>query len=118
VASFLDTVQDYIDRARVLLQDGTSPYRYSDDELMQGLNMAVLEARRIRPDMFVETDDADLPYFTAVGNSTTAIDVQFRSAFLYYVVGHAQLRDEEDTQDARSVALLSKFTAQLLTVGA
>lgn len=117
MASFLDTVQDYIDRARVLLQDGNSPYRHSDDEFTQALNAAVLESRRIRPDMWVETADTALPYFTAVGNDTTAIDPQYRMAFLYYIIGHIQAKDEEDTQDARAASFLERFVSQL-TVGA
>ena len=46
----LDTVQDYITDARVLLQDLISPYRYDDPSLLTALNVALLEARRLRAD--------------------------------------------------------------------
>jgi hypothetical protein len=45
------------------------------------------------------------------------MDEQYRLPFVYFMVGHAQLRDEEDTADARASAFLTKFTSTLLTVG-
>lgn len=112
----LDTVADYVARARVLLQDTEEPYRYSDDELIEALNLAVLEARKLRPDLFLRTFKV-LPEFASTDTSGAVdIDPQCRVAFLYYIVGHAQLRDDEDTQDARATVFLNKFAAQLLTV--
>jgi hypothetical protein len=113
----LDTVQDYVDRARVLLLDETTPYRYSDDSLVEALNLAILEMRRIRPDAMMSYFRTSLPSYTSASLSdTVAIDEQLRVAALYYVCGHAHLRDEEDTQDTRATAFLNKFTAQLLTI--
>ena len=43
----LTTVADYITGARRLLLDETSPYRYSDADLVDALNYAHLDARRI-----------------------------------------------------------------------
>lgn len=113
----LETVEDYVDAARTLLQDTVETYRYSDDELVLALSLAVLEARRIRPDLFLDRFD-ELPEFTDNDDTEVEIDAQYRTAFLYYIVGHAQLRDEEDSQDARAAALLNKFTSQLLTIAA
>lgn len=111
----LDTVADYVAQARILLQDVIEPYRYSDGELVGALSMGVFEARRIRPDLFLKRFDS-LPSFNpAAMGDEVKIDPQYRVAFLYYVVGHAQLRDEEDTQDARAVGFLNKFAAQLAT---
>ena len=112
----LDTVSDYVGRARVLLQDTVSPYRYSDADLVENLNMAMLEARRLRPDLFIGRSD-DLPDFGATSDSTAVdIDAMYRMALLYYICGQAQLRDEEDTQDARATIFLNKFVAQMLTI--
>jgi len=113
----LDTVAKYVTAARVLLQDKVAPYRYSDDELCLALSLAMIEARRLRADLFIGRSDA-VPSYTA--NDTTAVvfDQQYRTAILYYMVGHAQLRDEEDTQDARASVFLNKFAAQLLTIQA
>lgn len=108
----LATVQALIDSARTLLQDKTAPYRFSDAEFIAALNVAVLEARALRPDLFITA--TALPSFTAVGDSTSPIDEMYRPAFLYYLVGHMQLRDDEETQDARASAFLTKFTSQLV----
>jgi hypothetical protein len=42
--------------------------------------------------------------------------VQYRVAFLFFMVGFAQLRDEEDTQDTRAAAFIGKFTQQLMSL--
>ena len=48
----LDTVADYVNYARVLLQDQVnSPYRYPDADLLMALNMAFPEAKKLRPEM-------------------------------------------------------------------
>jgi len=111
----LDTVAKYVTSARVLLQDTyAGSYRYSDAELVLALSFAILEARRIRPDLFLDRFDA-LPAFTVNDSTAVVIDEQYRVAFLYYIVGHAQLRDDENTTDARASVFLNKFVAQLLT---
>lgn len=114
----LDTVQDYIDQARVLLQDTVdAPYRYPTADLVENLNMGVLEARRLRPEIFKSYFRSSLPDFSTSNMSATVpIDPQVRVAFVYYICGMAQLRDEENTQDARSAMFLNKFVSQLLTI--
>lgn len=115
----LDTVQDYIDRARVLLLDEVEPYRYSTDDLVENLNMAVLEMRRIRPDILQSYLRTTLPSFSSAAMATSvAIDPQYRVAAVYYIAGHAHLRDEENTQDTRATAFLNKFVAQMTTIQA
>jgi len=115
----LDTVQNYLDRARALLQDTVEPYRYPSDDLVQALNMAIMECRRIRPDIMMDFFATDLPEFSLVElTAAVPIDKQYRTAFVYYITGHAQLRDEEETTDARAAAYLGKFIAQLLTTAA
>jgi len=49
----LDSVESYILDVRTILLDKTPPYRYSDNSLLVAFNTAMLEARRLRPDMFV-----------------------------------------------------------------
>lgn len=115
----LDTVQDYVDRARVLLLDQVEPYRYPTLDLVEALNMGVLEARRLRPDLLKSYFRATLPEFsTAAMSAAVPIDPQYRVAFVYYICGQAQLRDEENTQDTRAAAFLNKFVAQLQTAQA
>lgn len=113
----LDTVTNYVSEARVLLQDVVPTYRYADAELISALNLAIMTARRNRFDLFLSV--TTIPQFTTAditGNTAFAMDVQYRAAFLFFMVGFAQLRDEEDTQDARAGAFIQKFTQQLLTL--
>jgi hypothetical protein len=121
----LATVGDYIAEARVLLQDTRVPYRYSDTEMVRGLNIALMEARRLRGDLFLPL--FEVPALSETGNPDGTIDdpakavmvtmdPMYRSSLVYYVTGRMQLRDEENTTDTRAAALLAKFTSQLLTI--
>lgn len=113
----LDVVADYVREARILLQDTVPTYRYADTELISALNLAIMTARRNRPDLFM--DVVTIPQFIAAdiaSGKAFAMDVQYRVAFLFFMVGYAQLRDEEDTQDTRAAAFIGKFTQQLMTL--
>jgi hypothetical protein len=112
----LDTVAKYVTSARVLLQDTVAPYRYADDELVLAFSMGLMDARKLRPDLFLDyfREEAEFPSYTTNDSTDVSfIDEQYRTAFLYYIVGHAQLRDDEPTQDSRASALLNKFTQSL-----
>lgn len=108
----LDTVADYVTRARVLLQDAVSPYRYPDADLVAALNIGMLEARKLRPDLFI---NRTVPSYATNDATAVVMDEQYRMSLLYYICGHAQMRDEEATQDARASAFLAKFASQLKT---
>jgi hypothetical protein len=116
----LTTVQDYLDSARTLLQDTVnSPYRYSNADLVNALNLGILEIRRLRPDLMRAYLRTSLPsYSTSSLSTTVALDVMYRTALLYYICGQAQLRDDETNQDARAAVFLNKFVSQLLTIAA
>jgi len=112
----LDTVANYVAETRVLLQDVVPTYRYGDAELVMALNLGIMTARRNRPDLFLS---GVVPQFTAAdiaNNTVFVMDPQYRVAFLFFMVGFAQLRDEEDTQDTRAAAFIGKFTQQLMTL--
>lgn len=114
----LETVADYLAQARSLLQDMVLPYRYPDSDIVGFLNLGLLEIRKLRPDLMLATP-TNIPSYSASSPSTVvAIDPQYRVALLYYTIGQAQLRDSEDVSDSRALALLSNFTAQLLSNGA
>lgn len=114
----LVTVQDYVSAARTLLQDTVnSPYRYSDADLVNALNMGMLEIRRLRPDLMRPYLRTTMPsYSTAALSTSVILDEQYRNGLLFYVCGQAQLRDDEATQDARAVIFMNKFTAQLSSI--
>jgi hypothetical protein len=112
----LATVGSYILEARRILQDEVQPYRYPDADLVSALNIALMEARRLRPDLFLGQFDP-LPH-VAANADPVPIDPMYRPTFLYYVVGMTELRDSEDTKDARAVTMLNKFLGQLMTARA
>ena len=112
----LDTVQNYLDAARILLQDQVSPFRYANTDLVQNLNTALLEARRIRPDLFLANSFTPPTYDAGAPSTSVDIDRMYRMSVVYYIVGMAQLRDDESTQDQRATILLNKFVSQLLGV--
>ena len=122
VTSALETVGQYLTESRRLLQDEFQPYRYGDDDLIDALNIGLLEARRLRADLFLPA--FTLPWFdpaidyTVAGNAAKVVlfDPMYRQSLVYYMVGRMQLRDDEGTTDARAGALLTKFTSQMLTI--
>jgi hypothetical protein len=113
----LITVANYISAARTLLQDNVdAPYRYSSADIVEGLNLALMEARRLRPDLFLV--NPTVPQYEATAETAqVAMDQQYRLPVLYYIVGHSQLRDEEDTQDNRAVLFTTQFAQKLLGLG-
>jgi hypothetical protein len=115
----LDTVGQYITESRRLLQDQNVPYRYPDIDLVDALNLGLMEARRLRADLFIPQNFV-VPYLDTSGTiDTTALvpmDVMYRSALVYYMIGHAQLRDDESTTDSRASAFMQKFLTQMLVI--
>ena len=112
----LDSVESYVDDARTILLDRTPPYRYDNDTLLVALNTALLEARRLRPDLFVYKFSDRMPSFGAVSSEQVPIEPQFRLAVVYGLVAHAMLRDEEDVPVARANSFLAKFQNMLVGI--
>jgi hypothetical protein len=109
----LDTVQDYVNAARTLLQDTTVAYRYPDSQFLDGLNFGLMHARRLRADLFLGA--TTVPSFTV--NDTTAVtfDQQYRLGLVYFITGHVQMQDQEDTEDSRAAQFQARFTGSLVT---
>lgn len=118
----LEIVSDYIADARVLLQDTLgSQFRYQDSELIVALNVAMMDARRLRPDLFL--GDLVETYFDTIGTFSVGspgrvvpVEYPFRLAVLYGMCAHALSRDQEDTQDARAATFMGFFTGKLTGV--
>lgn len=108
----LDTVQDYVTAARVLLQDTVAAYRYPDANYLRGLNFALLEARRLRADLFIGV--TTVPTYATNDSTAVAFDQNFRLALIYWMAGHVQLADEEDTEDSRAATFVQMFNKILL----
>jgi hypothetical protein len=116
----LETVGQYIEESRRLLQDEVIPYRYPQDDLIDALNIGLQEARRLRADLFLPLFEMGWYDPTKVTAPDLAmpvtLDPMYRASLVYYIVGRMQLRDDEPTTDQRAGALLQKFVGQLLTV--
>ena len=112
----LNTVANYIDSARTLLQDRVSNYRYDDSSLLIALNLVLLEARRKRGDFFNYNYKVkgQTQAFTAVDDTYVEIEPQFRMGILYGMCGHALARDQEDVQDIRATTFFAVFNAILV----
>lgn len=132
-----DTVGSYIKDARTLLQDKVPPLRYDTASLVASLNVTLLRGRELRPDIFAATLDstpqfyidenedalldnnpfpADTPNVSTLYDAWVPIEEQFRPAFVYGLVGHAMMRDQEDVEDARATAFIRLFEAMLIGV--
>lgn len=113
ILTTLDTVADFIEDARTLLQDTVLPNRYDDTSLLVALNIAILEGRRLRPDLFIYHYGRHLPNFTVVDDTEVVIEEQFRHGFVYGLCAHALARDQEDVQDERANAFMNIFNSTL-----
>jgi hypothetical protein len=113
----LATVQDYITAARTLLQDEVVPYRYKDTELAEALGFALLDARKMRPDLFLDTNGtvANVGRATAL-NTAITMEPMYQRSLVYAIVGNAFLRDEEEASQAQAAGFMNHFVANLLTV--
>ena len=118
MSTALDTIDDYIDDARTLLQDKVSPYRYDDASLVIAMNVTLLEARRLRADLFLYTKacvgQKGVQSLQAKDGTKVEMEEPFRLALLHGMVAHALVRDQEDIQDARAAAFMSTFNTMLV----
>ena len=113
----LDVVQDYINEARAVLQDEVQPYRYSDADLISAMGMGIYEMRRVRPDLFVGSfSSLQSLDRTSPASTTVNIDPQYRKTLLYYVLGHVNLREDEQAEESRAAGFMGKFVQQLLSI--
>lgn len=108
--------------ARAILNDTvetSGSLRFSDEDLIQAFNNALLQARAKRPDAFLVMGlRSEVPQFTMPDDVDTPfpLDQIFYSPFLFYVVGHSELREDTFTDDGRATALVNKFVTGLLQV--
>ena len=119
------TIATLCTEARAILQDviatgSTNGTRYSNQDLIDAFNDALIQARGKRPDLFIGMGLRNTvpQYSTAdiTANTPFPIDFTYYPAFLYYVVGRSELRDDTFADDKRAATLMNKFTAQLLGV--
>lgn len=112
----LETVDDYVKSVRTLLNDKIEPFRYSDNDIVKGLNMALLEVRRIRADLLVTRHGNRVPSFVGNSGAPVPIEPQFRLGLEYLIAAQVLLRDEEDVQDARANSFKALGTSVFIGV--
>lgn len=129
MAQYYRTVTDYINVARLNLQDAVSPYRYPDSTLLLALNIGLGEMSRVRPDMFLDLKyqrplrkgdiDEGMPQaYTVVDNALVPVPSKYMSSLDWFINGWAQFLDVTDTQDQRAQGFLQKFQTHLTTLTA
>lgn len=116
MARTLELVSDYISDSRTLLQDTIQPYRYDDPSLLVAFNVALMEGRRLRPDLFIDCDGHDRPLSFQTTNVDVPMEYPFRLAFVFGTCAHALARDQEDVQDQRAATFLDTFQTLLTGV--
>ena len=113
----LATIGEYLKESRRLLQDEIVPYRYPDIDLVEALNLCLMEVRRTRPDLLLPRFDIpEIDPLLFAPTDPVTFEPMYRTAVVYYMVGRMQLRDDENTQDARAASLLNKFLSNMLTI--
>ena len=107
-----------IQSAREILKDEDSEcYRYEQSELISYFNIASTQLLRLRPDVFRVTEQ--MLYVDPNETDYTSDDyvfpypIQLYGAFIYFIAGYAELRDDEFSDDARASKLLAKFETEL-----
>lgn len=135
------TASVYVTLARLTLQDEVAPYRYTDQTVLDALNLALDEVGRIRPDIFLDlkyqrplikgdTGDGVPPLYTlsdivanpdgtyGPGGTLVPVPNKYTQAIDWFIAGWAQFLDVTDTQDARAQGFLGKFQTHLATLTA
>ena len=110
------TISDAITESRRLLQDTRSPYRFIDARLVQTLNQAFAETKRLRPDLFLGLQ-YNLPYYTDDTTDlakTFPLDEMYFPTMVDYIVGRQAFSDDEFTVDGRAMAFIQKWQGNLI----
>lgn len=120
--------QDVVTESRVLLQDTDSAdYRYSDTDLLAIYNRALQALARVRPDACYDLYSAnslnvpELVEESPGGDQTIwtadfGLEMQFFNPLISYVVGIAELVDDEYTEDGRAAMLLQAFKTEVIGI--
>lgn len=110
------TFQQIINSARVVINDvvidETTVTRYSEAQLLEYARAALVQARHLRPDLFLSNMTAPFPAFAA--SDIVPIPEPYEIPLIDYIVHRAELRDDEFAVDGRSATLFQKFKSGML----
>jgi hypothetical protein len=106
----MTTAQTLIDEARNTLNDAAKD-RFTDLDLLVGLNDGLKMIRAVRPDLWYGTLGTPL---AALGlGSTFPLAGEYEPAIKNYVVHYAEMRDDEYVVKGRADAFLKLFLAEI-----
>lgn len=91
--------------------------RFTDADLIEIVNEAILEIRSKRPDAWLTYGlRRALPRYTMpeAANTVLPIEDQFYSPLLFYLVGRSELVEDTFADNGRAITLMGKFTSLLL----
>jgi len=119
------TLDTAVQHVREQLQD-TDPLalRHSNAKLVRVLNLALVDARKLRPDLFLPNIFEYVPvYFTdadlaQLPQTPIPIDPMYFTPLVDYVVGYVSMEDDEFAVGGRAVTLLNRFSQKLVGMGA
>lgn len=115
------TYETLITEARELLQDTDADVRrYTDVTLLNILNRGLQDLARMRPDSFYDdflSNSLNVPEIVlaapgagqVIWTDPFSIELQFYAPVVGYVVGVAEIVDDEYTTDSRAALLLAQF---------
>lgn len=121
IASSVYTVQNVLSETREVLQDlDPNNVRYPTSQLVEYINDAVFQARRIRPDIFVSLYLTQIPLIptTLTPDSAYAAypfpmpDIYFLGV-VNFVIGRAEIRDDEFALDSRAMTFMQSWESVL-----
>jgi hypothetical protein len=122
------TYQDVVTEARVLLQDtDANDPRYSDTDLIAIYNRGLQALARVRPDACYDLYSANslnVPELveSSPGSDQVAwtdnfgLEMQFFNPLIAYIVGIAEIVDDEYAEDGRAAMLLAAFKNEVLGI--
>lgn len=108
-------IGDIVTQATEILVD-TDGDRYTPTQLVELVNDAIRDIRRVRPDAFIGNYGDPLPAYTIADlDEDWPLDDQFVTAVIDYVAARASYRDDEFVEDARAITLNREFIRKLTT---
>ena len=120
------TITQAIDQVREIIQDSHDPYRHPTEKLIQYFNDAILDAWRLRTDLFVVTSNrastwVEPTMYTATDytdGTLFPLPSQYFTATIDYVAGMIGRGDDEFAVDGRAVVLMNRYSQKLIGKGA
>ncbi len=110
------TLAAVIKQVRYQMQDeDASNYRYTDERLVDTLNMALLDVWRLRPDLFLAAGWKLTEYTVANLSDSTMLPIDdiYFSTVVKLIVGYVELENDSVTPDGKAATMLSTARAEL-----